>query len=157
MDPCSTNPHEAQNIIQGVCALTLPELAWLAETLPAGDTQAVEIFRSITGAPPIRVGRTRRHVALELPAAMIRPGDRIWTAIDKDGPRGRQCAVRRVELEASHVRIVTDTYDDRVCSSAPVWWRAGNIERPGRRPTFRIITGEGLGEGLPIGLLRPVG
>ena len=151
------SPHEAHRIIEGVCALTIPELHWLATALPRCDERAIDLFRSLVGGPAIRVGRTRRHVALELPAAMIRPGDRIWTTIDRDGPRGRQCAVKRVEFEGGRVRIVTRNHNARVCWSAPVWWRAGTVPRALRRPRLRVVAGEGLGEGHPSGVLRPVG
>ncbi len=151
------SPVDVTRFLKGVRALTIPELVTLGDSLADGDPAALEIFCTVTGAPPIRVGQTHRHVALELPASMIRPGDRIWPATNGSDPQGRQQVVMRVELERHHVRLVTRERNDRMHAAKPVWRRVGVRRRAPQRPVLGLIHGAGLGKGSPSGVLFSVG
>ncbi len=154
MIPTTINPEELHRVFTGLQSLTRPpQLAWFTTGLASCEPRALDVFSLLTGAPPLRSFTYRGHVALAVPASMLRPGDRVWSGRTQSGaPWGRLARVRRVAFDGRHVTVETST-PHRLHWAAPVWRSAGLVRQAS--PRLRLIRGGGTG-GVPAGCLRVV-
>lgn len=147
MIPTTVSLNEFARIIHGIQNLTLPELASLARGLDDCDPTALSVLSSITGAPSLTATVRRRLHAVAVAAAMLRPGDRIWSHQVRGGPAGRLVRVKGVSLSGQHAVIATATQTRRYHHATPIWCCCGPVQAAPY--TLRVLDGNADAPSLP--------